>query len=70
MIKFKQIFILTRGVSSHMKKVYRSRADEIYKDLLKGGVFDDYSEVYVKESPTKISSHKSSSTAISFAPVG
>ncbi|MBN2440752.1 MAG: peptidyl-prolyl cis-trans isomerase [Spirochaetales bacterium] len=56
MIKFKQIFILTKGVSSDVKKSYSQRADEIYKDLLQGGSFDNYSEVYVKGSDAKIGS--------------
>jgi len=56
MIKFKQIFILTKGVSDEKKKLYRQKADEIYNDLLKGGTFDNYSEVYVKGSTSKIGS--------------
>jgi foldase protein PrsA len=48
MIKFKQIFIITKGISSDKKKLYKERAEEIYTDLLKGGVFDSYSEVYIK----------------------
>lgn len=54
MVTFKQIRILTKGVSNKRKKVYRERVDEIYRDILQGGAFDNYSEVFIKGSTSAI----------------
>jgi parvulin-like peptidyl-prolyl isomerase len=56
MVTFKQIRILTKGISDEQKDLYRQRADEIYKDILHGGSFDNYSEVYIKGSTSAIGS--------------
>jgi parvulin-like peptidyl-prolyl isomerase len=54
MIKFKQIFILTKGLPKDKKEIYYQRAGEIYKNLIEGKSFDEYSEVYIKGSTNKI----------------
>lgn len=48
MIKFKQIVLLTKGKDADTKKKCEERAKEIHKDILKGGAFDNYNEVFVK----------------------
>ncbi|MBN2532572.1 MAG: peptidyl-prolyl cis-trans isomerase [Spirochaetales bacterium] len=56
MVTFKQIRILTKGISNSQKEIYRQRAEEIYKDILQGGAFDNYSEVFIKGNSTAIGS--------------
>jgi peptidyl-prolyl cis-trans isomerase SurA len=48
MLKFKQIVVLTKGKDDDTKKKSLERVKEIYKELQKGGAFDNYNEVYVK----------------------
>jgi parvulin-like peptidyl-prolyl isomerase len=48
MLKFKQIAIVTKGKDADTKKKCLERAKEIYKDLQKGGSFDNYNEVFIK----------------------
>lgn len=54
MVTFKQIRILTKGISNSQKELYRQRADEIYRDILQGGSFDKYSEVFIKGNTSPI----------------
>lgn len=56
MIKFKQIFIVTKGLPKDKKNAYYKRAEEIYSSIIEGKSFDDYSEVYIKGSTSKIGS--------------
>lgn len=56
MVTFKQIRILTKGISNSQKELYRQRADEVYRDILQGSSFDKYSEVFIKGNTAAIGS--------------
>jgi parvulin-like peptidyl-prolyl isomerase len=47
MVKFKQIVLITKGKDADTKKKSFARAQEILKDIQKGGTFDNYNEVFV-----------------------